>query len=156
NGNIVDYDFQGGGTLFQIDLDPLDIKYSTNDAIFKIYYSNEFLSVISSLSGCKEIDTDTFVDIGHIVEEQSQVFQSNIIALKTKYELDCGETIKTELGIPEGNEFTFSFELADGTIIEPKVCGGIPNINVYVTTFPLQYLDSNANLQIGFLTIKVW
>ena len=128
-----------------------------NGYFLKIYYSED-INYINGGTGTGCVSNNDY-KVGYVVEEQSQILESNIDSLKEKYDSDCGETIKKDLGIPEGNEFTFRFESADGTIvIEPNMeaCGGIPNTNVYATTFPLQYLDGDANLQIGFLTIKVW
>ena len=131
---------------------------STENTLLKIYYSEDIDSKEGTFTGgCRNVDSTNF-NIGSLVEEQSQVIESKITELKDKYELDCGDAIKRDLGIPDGNEFTFSFKLADENTdpIEPQVCGGIPNTNIYATEFPVQYLDTDANLQIGHLTIKVW
>ncbi|MBI2043204.1 hypothetical protein HYT25_02335 [Candidatus Pacearchaeota archaeon] len=153
--NSKNFDYSRSGNSLQVGFwAPGDLQ--TNGFFFKIYYSEALEQNQVSMSGCHPVSDYT---VGSLVEEQTQILESNIYALKDEYELDCGETIKTRLGVPEGNEFTFRFESADGTlVIEPNIeaCGGIPNTNVYATTFPLQYLDSDANLQIGFLTIKVW
>ncbi|MEK6760688.1 MAG: hypothetical protein AABX93_02070 [Nanoarchaeota archaeon] len=121
----------------------------------KIYYSNE-VSQNSGESGTGCNPTASYT-ISSLKEEQNSIFESNIISLKNSYDPDCGETLKNDFGVPDGNEFTFSFEFANGTIIEPKPeCGSIPDTDVYATTFPLEYFNSDANPEIGFLTIKVW
>ncbi len=150
--NIIDYDFQGGSNNFQMDLDSFDLRDSTDDAIFKIYYSDEITSATSSLSGCKEINIDDVVDVGSLVEEQNQIIESKIFSLIGLYE---SGGLKTTLGISEENDFVFAFEFANGTKIEPANVV-IPDTNIYATTFPVQYLDVDANLKIGYLTIKVW
>ena len=153
SGNVLNYEFQGGGNSMWIGPN----MNLNEDVLLKIYHAGTLgNSQGDPGQGCEPVD-DSNVILGSLVEENGQILQSNILALKDKYELDCGETIKTELGIPEGNEFTFSFKLSTGEIIEPEICGGIiPDTSVYATTFPVQYLDNDANYQIGFLTIKVW
>jgi len=149
------FDYSRSGNSLQIgSWESGDLQ--TNGFFFKIYYSEALGQTQVILNGCHPIP-ETDYKIGSLVEEQSQVIESKILDLKDSYESDCGETIKTDLKIPDGNEFTFSFKPADdGTPIEPQGCGGIPNTNVYATEFPVQYLDNNAELQIGYLTIKVW
>jgi len=149
-GSKINYTYQGEGGG-QILMGIIDSSYI---GILKGYNSTalEGSPLYNGGAGCDQVD----VTIGSLVEKP-QVYESNIISLKDKYDLDCGATLKTELGVPSGNDFTFSFEFANGTIMEPKLeCGGIPDTDVYATTFPLEYLDSDANSQIGFLTIKVW
>ena len=160
NGNIVDYDFQGGSRNFQMDLDTLDIKDSTNDAIFKIYYSSEIISTTSSssLSGCKNIDTDSVIDLGAIKTEKQKIISSKIFDLLTSYNADCGTALKNLIGFPADSDFTFSFLLADGSRIEPiSTCAKISKqTNVYAEEFPVQYFNENLNLQVGEMTVKVW
>lgn len=124
-----------------------------NGYFLKIYYSEKLgYNPGNSGTGC---NPTTDYKIGSLIEEQEQVFESNIFLLRDRYESDCGITLKNDMNIPAGNDFTFSFELADGSVVEPT-CVKIPNTNVYATKYPLQYLDVDASLKIGFLTIKVW
>ena len=148
------YDIHAGTNHLNIG-DFEDRELRENGYFLKVYMSREIRYTNGVVSpSC--FGTGDY-KIGSIVEEESQVYQSGIEELKILYDVDCGLTLRDSLGVPDGSEFTFSFELADGNIIEPKQeCGEPPNTNVYSTTFPMQYLDSNAELQIGFMTIKVW
>lgn len=115
----------------------------------------------SGVGGCKSIsctgDTCDYTINAETTEEE--ISQSKIFALISEYDSGPGsdsyELLKEELGIPESNDFWFSFELADGTIIEPLDIV-IPNVDVYATILPVQYTDAEANLQIGYMNLKVW
>lgn len=144
------FDYSRSGNSLQIGLwESGDLQ--TNGFFFKIYYSEALEQTPLNMEACHPVSDYT---IGSLVEKQDSVFESGILNLITQYETDY-EQLKTDLNLPEGSDFTFSFELADGTIIEPTGVK-IPSTDVYATTFPLEYFDSDANPQIGFLTIKVW
>ena len=91
-----------------------------------------------------------------IQKEPSQIFDSTIGGLQGSYEAAGGyDLLKSDLGIPSDSDFTFSFDFLNGTVIEPKSVL-VPNTNVYAETFPVEYLDADANLKIGLLTVKIW
>jgi hypothetical protein len=146
SGSVINYTDQGNGQILMGFVDPSYI------GVLKGYNSTALdgSPPYNGGSGCDNVE----VTLGSVTEE-SQIIQSGIFSILDQYNLDCGATLKTELGIPEGSDFTFSFRLANNSIVEPT-CATIPNTDVYATTFPVQYLDSDANLQIGFLTVKVW
>lgn len=159
NGNIVNYDFQGGSKLFQLDLDPLNIRDTRGDSIFKIYYSPETSStVLGGLTGCKEITTNDVVELGAIKTEKQKIISSKIFGLLDFYNTDCGASIKTSLGFPSDSEFTFRFLLANGSRIESKEeCAKISNqTSVYAEEFPVQYLNESLSLHVGKMSVKVW
>lgn len=150
NGDFLNYQFLGEGAK-NLRISPVD---SEQDTILKVYYSEDITSTETSLSNCKHIDDDKIVR-GQIKTE-SIIIESNIISLIERYNTDCGETLKTELGVPEGSDFIFSFEFADETIIKPT-CREIPNtLNIYAARIPVIYLDEDANILLGYVTIKVW
>ena len=64
------------------------------------------------------------------------------------------------LGVPSGNDFVIGFigfKDAGGEITWPDNYKEPPSdVNVYVGEFPIQYLDDEANIKIGFIVIKVW
>ncbi len=147
--NLLGYKDSGGNLV----VSPLPVNN-----LLKIYYASELgkgSPDYTGGSGCglNNIGQSEY-DVGQIVEGQTKIFLSGISNLITQYETEY-EPLKTELGIPDGSDFTFSFELASGTIIEPAGVT-IPNTDVYATTFPVEYLDENADSKIGFMTIKVW
>ncbi len=144
SGNLLNFNIQSGVLYIGID--------STLNTTLKIYYAGNISSTTSSLSNCKNADAD--LTVKSIDREQKYVLDSNIISLRDKYTLDYGQ-LKTNLAIPEGSDFTFSFKLANGTILESKNAT-VQSVNVFAKNFPIQYLDNNENLNVGFLTIKIW
>lgn len=143
SNNLVDYEIQGNGQFI------LDVSGSYV-GILKVYSGNEIESSEGTLgSDCDNIDAN--IDS---IKNETQIIESNIFSLLENYGRDY-EQLKTDLEIEEENEFTFSFELVNGSLIEPQIAE-IPDTNVYATEFPLQYLDENGNYQIGFMTIRVW
>lgn len=62
--------------------------------------------------------------------------------------------LKDEFEIPAGDEFGFSFERTDGTKIVAQQ--QIFSKNVYADEIPIQYVDKSANIQVGFINIKIW
>jgi len=124
--------------------------------LLKFYYASELGKGSPDYDGgpgcgSNNIGQDEY-EIGSLVEEQNQIIESKIFSLIGLYE---SGGLKTTLGISEENDFVFAFEFANGTKIEPANVV-IPDTNIYATTFPVQYLDVDANLKIGYLTIKVW
>ena len=147
--NLLGYGDSGGNLV----ISPLPA-----DNLLKIYYASNWNKGSPNYEGGSGCGTNNLgqseYDIGFIKEEQTQILESNIFSLIDRYEADY-EQLKIDLGIPEGSEFTFSFKLANETIIEPEGFS-LPDTDIYASAFPLQYLDEEANFQIGFLTIKVW
>ncbi|VVB83934.1 Uncharacterised protein [uncultured archaeon] len=127
-------------------------RTSQSDAFFKVYSSPEWdLIDINSGDGCASVE-DANYQIGTI-RVNKYAFEKNIEDLKKEYE-NHYEELKTNLNIPVGNEFGFSFRLTNGTKIETT--SSLKSANVYADETPVQYIDSDANIQSGFLTIKVW
>ena len=116
----------------------------------KIYYSDK-TAKDSGDSGSSCVATQYSIKLW---KEKRQIFESKIISIMGQYEADY-EQMKADFNFPDGNEFIFSFELGDGTILEPSGIN-IPSTDIYAATFPVEYLDYEVNSQIGFLTIKVW
>jgi len=85
------------------------------------------------------------------------IFENKIINIgnEIKSSSEYYEELKDELGI--GLDDNFGFNLTDcnknsiaGTI-EPDI-----SIDIYSEEIPIQYIDSEANIKPGFLTIRVW
>ena len=143
-GNSRDFDIRSNVLYAGID--------STSNAVLKIYYAQNISSSTTALSSCKDVSSSLTVQ--SVNREQKYILDSNIISLREKYAADYGK-LKTDLAIPGGNDFTFSFKLANGSTVEPQGVT-IPTVNVFAKNFPVQYLDNNANLNVGFLTVKIW
>lgn len=153
--NILTYEPQGSNN---IKIGPLDDSFN---GLIYIYYAEGLetsLGVLGGSSNCEGVDEGEY-SLGYQTTEE-EISQSKIEDLITEYNggpgSDSYETLKAELGIPEGNDFWFSFELASGPPpIEPEGIV-IPNVDVYATILPVQYIDYEANLQIGYMTLKIW
>jgi len=143
-GSLLNFDIQSGILYAGIS--------SVSNAILKIYYSGNTSSTTTPLSDCKSADADFTVK--SVNREQRYILDSKMISLRDKYSLDYSQ-LKTDLEIPEGNDFAFSLKLANGTLVESQNVT-VPSVDIFAKSFPVQYLDNNANLNVGFLTVKVW
>ncbi|GBE20178.1 MAG TPA: hypothetical protein ENG87_04395 [Candidatus Pacearchaeota archaeon] len=110
---------------------------------FKIYYSNETFS--------DSIMENTLCDNATIrsVRTDKYVSRSKMVNLIDNY-----ADFESSLNLPSGNYFSYSFEYTNGTKIET----GEKNVStsVYAKEKPVQYLDSEANLNKGIINIRVW
>ena len=119
---------------------------------FKVYASTQFSALpTQAVSPCP---VSTNYNIGSVLITK-YVFQKSVLSLINNYNNDYGN-LKTELNIPPGNEFDFSFEDVKG--ITTSTTGQKPpeSTNVYSSQIPIQYVDDNADIQTGFINIKVW
>ena|SRR3989338_316079 len=119
----------------------------------KIYYSEE-VKDNSGVTGTGCTPTDDY-EMSSKVTEESYISESKITDLKNSYETDYA-ALKTSLDIPAGSDFTFTFSSPDNsTSISPENVD-IPDTNIYVSSFPIDYFDSDANLKLGILKVTVW
>ena len=142
--NLVEYKFQGSQLLIGISqsyVGGLKIYYGTN-----IDSSPEY----TGPAGCDQVTTST-----KITKTNSGLIESKITDLKNSYETDYA-ALKTNLAVPTGSDFTFTFSSPDNsTSISPENVD-IPDTNIYVSSFPIDYFDSDANLKLGILKVTVW
>ena len=115
----------------------------------KIYSSNEFQSNYFSCApplGYK---------IG-LIRNQKYIFQSKILKLNQSYEDDY-ETLKSEFGIPETNDFEFSF-LDDSKIpiTEAKFKKEIPSTETLAELIPIIYFNENLEIENGYIKVILW
>lgn len=151
-GKNFNYSDQGSGDL-RIGGWPAG-HLKNNGYELKVYYSGKFNYINGETqTGC---DPTSDYIVESLKEEPSHVFDSTIADSKSYYESLGGyDNLKFDLGIPSGMDFTFSFDFLNGTVIEPESVI-VPNTDVYTRTFPVEYLDSDANLKIGLLNVKIW
>ena len=126
---------------------------------FKVYYSPSLNIISQGTTDCSNL-LNTEPNPGYTIEAitiDKYIFEKDIQDLMNRYTVGEYEQLKTDLNIPPGTEFEFSFEKSDGNLIEPT-----PNAiklkpaNVYVEETPVQYVDADANIQSGFIKIAVW
>jgi hypothetical protein len=124
---------------------------STSEDFIKICYSSVLdTAEISSLT-CTELDEGTDYTIG-LVKTQKYPFEAKIMDLMGEY--SNYEILKNELNFPEGTEFGFGIILSNGTTIQ--TVRDEPSINIYIQDTPMQYVDLNGNIVMGYLKTKVW
>lgn len=144
------------GTLLESEFteskDSLYIGWKENESFFKIYYSEEPFSEYNfNGNHCENFyETDYYLGL---VTAKKYFFETKIVKTFQEYATDY-ELLKEELRIPIYNDFSFGFIYSNGTEISTEE----KNItkNVYAGEFPLQYLDSEANIEFGTLKIKIW
>ena len=129
---------------------------------FKVYNSEEFSELEeATISPCSSLEKDkewrgqpVGYSISLIIKEE-YVFEKKVIELLNEYESEEGyEDLRKELNIPSGTEFGFSFIYNNGTRIETKE-KGVPT-KVQVREIPVQYVDKEANVLLGYINIKIW
>jgi hypothetical protein len=124
---------------------------STSEDFIKIYYSSVLDATGTSSLTCTELEEGTDYNIG-LVKTKKYPFEAKIMDLMKDY--SNYEILKSELNFPEGTEFGFGIILSNGTTIQ--TVRDEPSINVYIQDTPMQYVDLNGNIAIGYLKTKVW
>jgi len=136
------------------DENDLFITKGVESVFFKVYDSPEFeeLEKVTEISGCKFLEDEKDYSIG-LIRTNEYLFESKIINLINEYGAGYAD-LKEKLKIPLGSEFGFSITYDNGTIIGT----GEKNlsINVYAEEIPIRYVDDEANINFGFMNIKVW
>lgn len=128
----------------------------SENKFFKIYCSEESETLESStIHPCGNLGEEDYA-FG-LTRMGGYIFETKITELIEVYGEIYGEgyeNLKEELKIPAGSEFGFSFTYSDGAVEgteEKEVL-----TSVYVEEIPIQYIDEKANINSGFLNIKVW
>lgn len=132
------------------DEDNIKINRTDNeDLFFKLYHSSEFPDLSDTTETCVPLID---YSIG-LVKKDRIPFENNLYSLINYYNNNY-EQLKTGLNVPPGTEFGFGFIQSNGTRIE---VGDAPSTtDIYVAEIPMQYVDEVANIQSGFINIKVW
>ena len=155
NSHIIVKNESGGTLNIRRDNEDLFIERPDNNNIFfKIYQSDEFDEIIEgALDNCGKIGDDDY-SIESIIT-RDEIFQEKINKTKIKYETHY-EDLKTELKIPVGSEFGFSFTDKEKIIIETTEKEKATSTSVYAEEISILYVDEEANINSGFIIIKVW
>jgi len=128
------------------------IDRNSPGVFFYIYSSPEWEFINeASRDDCKAIGDDKY-QIG-LVKETNYPFEENLIEFIDYYKTNY-EDLKKELKTPPGAEFGLGFIQSN----QSEISVGTPgkSANVYAEVIPIQYIDDSANIQSGFINIKVW
>lgn len=146
-------------------IDTPDKKYlridgTPNKKSFKIYYSEEkFEDFPLNSEGCTfapntyhlETEDNPIKQVG-LVRTEKYIFETKVE--KVFKDDDSYKEVKESLNLPYGSEFSFNFTFNDGTSVaweNKKV-----STNTYAREIPVQYINEEANITLGYLNIKVW
>lgn len=141
--DILQYEIQGQG---------IEIKTGKGFVgILKVYYSDEISNAQTNIGGCDPKPYSTGV-----IKTYNEIFESKLEDLNESYYNDY-ESMKIELGIPEGTEFSFYLLDSEKNIILSAENSAPPETtSVYIEEIPIQYINTDGDLSFGFLRIKVW
>ncbi len=126
-----------------------NLEFSTedDDTFFKVYSSEEFEKPGDILNGCASLDGDSYVI--ESVRSDNYIFESKINVGITGF-----DDLKNSLNIPAGSDFSFGFEDEEGGFSETGQKD--VSVDVFSEEIPIQYVDDEANIKSGFLTIRIW
>jgi len=131
----------------------IEVGYGFN-GFLKIYHAEG----LNSSLGTPECTGNTPINQIEptFIKTYSQIFESKIGDINESYYTNY-EGLKSELGIPEGTEFSFYLWDSERNEIF-KAENQVPPTtkSVYVEEIPIQYVDEQGNIKFGFLVIKVW
>lgn len=125
--------------------------FSEENGLIKIYSSDEFLS-----NNFQCDSTETY-EIG-LIRSQDYILESKFLKLNKSYSEDYS-ALKEDFGIPESNDFEFSFlNIDEIPIIETKY-KETPPAEVLAELIPIIYLkenNGNAEIKNGYIKAVLW
>jgi hypothetical protein len=129
--------------------DYLYIKW-THQQFFKIFYAEDLVEGNDySGSNCYQLvnsDINSYREDYYFSEKKINKLISDI---KTNY-----TKLKMDLGLPANDDFSISFTDAEGNVTQ----AGQKEVttDIYSRQIPVQYFDSLAKVNSGFINLKVW
>jgi hypothetical protein len=124
-------------------------RKNKNNLFFEVYFSSVFNGLNVSTMSCNSVVSDYNISL---VRTNKYVFERNMYNLIDYYKNNY-EDLKKEFKVPPGNEFGFGFKQSNGTVIE---VGGKGTADIYAREIPIQYFEDKANVQSGFINVRVW
>lgn len=141
--------------------DVIIYRNDQDEVFFKIYNSEEFEELNQTTEFfCTELGRDEIGWGGHpngynvgLVRSETYLFEEKIIELIEDYNSNYTE-LKSSLNIPAGSEFGFGITYSNQT----KKATEEKNIstNIYVKEIPIQYVNKEANINLGYMNIQIW
>ncbi len=90
-----------------------------------------------------------------LIKSQKYILELKVENLKKRY--GNGDDLKTEFGIPEANDFEFSFLDNDKKIIIETTPEETPPTEVLAELIPVTYLDEDtAKIKNGYIKVILW
>lgn len=130
----------------------INISWSTETDFLKIYYSNESLIAheLANLD-CQPLGEGDFLikSINH----GQKIYENKINYYISIYD-EYYKEFKSSLQIPFETEFSFNFTNNNQEEVGPVI--NLLNQEVYVKDFTIEYIDEEANINPGTLSIIVW
>ncbi len=136
------------------DLDDFRLdRADKQDDFFRIYYSPGF-AILNNTTGmtCELVKYAKAYNITSIVSD-AYVIEGKVYKIIDYYNTNY-ENLKKEWNIPPGSEFAFGFTRSNGT--KTEVGNVSRSTSVFADETPVQYIDEGANIQSGFISVKVW
>ena len=135
----------------------VEINHSSRK-FFRIFHSLGFEPFVPGggrseyVSPCEELPVENYTLGSTRVSEY--VFRSEIDELLFDYDNDYSK-LKNDLGVSEFNEFGVAFVNESGNEIQRGFDINVSG-NIYIEEIPIQYYDSEANIQSGSIKLRVW
>ena len=141
-----------GGSKSCLNIDSLssnNAKTRQENGLIKFSFSDEFSTNDFQCDLTKEYE------IG-LIRLQKSVFQSKVLDLNNSYGNNY-DTLKENLGIPETNDFEFSFfDIYEVPIIE-TISKEAPPTEVLAELVPINYLDeTDLKIKNGYIKVILW
>lgn len=133
NGNILDSTYTSPYLGFE----------NNGDNVLWIYYSKRgFENTPFTGTGCNET-------IIKSIRNETNAYEEDILKLYSNF-----DAFKSSLNIPPSTDFSSSFRLANGTLLNEEVLN--TSRNIFSETTTLDYVNKTASSLNGELLIKVW
>jgi hypothetical protein len=120
-----------------------------------LYYSKEF-GEGTDLDPCDNAVEGTDYEI-LIFRTTENIFGKRIenISDYINENADNYEEMKERLKVPFGDEFGYNFKDSEGNVLASANDREV-SVDIYAEEVPIQYLDNEANINPGFLSVRVW
>lgn len=129
----------------------LKIDWTGAEEFFKIYYSEEPLSNLEKSFGedCYQLLSSDISSVRDTVYVNVNKISNFIFEYESNY-----SRLKEELNIPVNTEFSLSFTDAEGRVNQTEQKD--ITADIFSREIPVQYFNESADINSGFINIRVW
>jgi len=125
------------------------VNWADGENFLKLYYSNENFTS-PTITSCDNANSE--FELGLVISKK-EIFESKLLRMIEKHN-ESYIGLKKDLNIPFDSDFSFGIVLANGT--EIITSSQNVSVNIFSGEYPIQYVDSEANIKFGTLRISVW